>query len=336
MTQRPVRRARRSGAIAAFATIPAIALATIVAPCACPEHQQHAAGALANAAAPTHALPGASAAAPQATGHHATGTTHGPAATVQHAMPAGLRDMAWVVGTPQVPLVLRQDAGELALGDPPPVAAPIAQGARATAEPVAARSELTTAQATAKLSRRCRTLLKAKRPSRLSKSDRRKRSACLRQRRALIAQSATPTPAPTTPATPTPTPAATTPAPTPTPGAGLPTPTPTPAPCASPCVRALGVTAKDQGGRFIFTLTRATVEADRVSFQFENKDAQDHNLFVQPKDRPDLAQPVSTLLAPGGRATKELDLAPGTYTLRCLIEGHETMTVDITVTAPIR
>ncbi len=101
-------------------------------------------------------------------------------------------------------------------------------------------------------------------------------------------------------------------------------------------MRAIGVQAKDLGGEFVFTLTRASVEADRVSFQFENRDAQDHNLFVEPKGRPDLAQPVSTLLAPGGRVTKELDLSPGTYTLRCLIRGHEAMIVDITVTAPVR
>lgn len=341
-------RSRRWGALAAFATVPAVALAAGLTPCLCPGHDAHRGGATVaiGAAHHAHGEPRAAHGSGAEHGHDAAGPAAGRAtsgadapAPMHHAGSAGVPSMAWVVGTPQVPLVLRQDAGALALGDAPPEPVAVAARAAAGGRPVADRSQLTTAQATAKLSRRCRKLLKAKRPSRLSASDRRRRSACLRQRRALIAASQAPAdePTPTTPTSTTPT--ATTPtagAPTATP---VPTPTPaaTPAPCAAPCVRAIGVQALDDLTRgFIFTLSRATVEADRVSFQFENKDAQDHNLFVQPKGRPDLAEPVSTLLAPGGRVTKELDLAPGTYTLRCLILGHETMTVDITVTAPVR
>lgn len=340
------RRGRRSGTVAALAAVPAIALAAAFTPCLCPEHDAHRGAALA-AASPGHHAHGAAHAthpdaaqpAPRAQAAHGAGAEVRVAGPAHHAGSSAAQRMAWVVGTPQVPLVLRQDAGALALGDAPPQPVAVAARAAAGTEPVAIRSQLTTAQATAKLSRRCRKLLKAKRPSRLSASDRRRRSSCLRQRRALIAASQAPAdePTPTTPTSTTP--AATTPTagtPTPTP-VTTPTPAATPAPCAAPCVRAIGVQALDDATRgFIFTLTRATVEADRVSFQFENKDAQDHNLFVQPKGRPELAEPVSTRLAPGGRVTKELDLAPGTYTLRCVILGHESMTVDITVTAPVR
>lgn len=253
----------------------------------------------------------------------------------------GARPMAWVVGTPRTPLVLRQDAGALALGDAPteePVAAR-AHAARASTEPVAVRDALTTAQATAKLSRRCRKLLKVKRPSRLSRSDRRKRSACLKQRRKLIAESTasapTPTPSPTTP-TPTPaptTPTGGTPGPTPTP-----TPTPSSSPCAgkNPCVGAVGVSAIDNGARLYFTLTRGSVMADRVSFEFTNTDSQSHNLFIEEKGKPATRQAVVADLAMKERKTVEIALAPGTYTLRCIIPGHEAMVVDLTVQAPVR
>lgn len=211
-------------------------------------------------------------------------------------------------------------------------------------EQVGARQELSVADATAKLSRRCRKLVKAKRPSRLSAADRRRRTACLKQRRALIAASRT-APAATTPSATTP--AATTP-PTPTPLAtplipgATPAPTPTPdasSPCAGkiPCFAAAGVTARDVNGVFVFTLTRGTVMADRVSFEFANADAQDHNLWIKPKGSPDSASTlIAGDLAPNGRVVKELALTPGTYVLRCRIAGHESMTVDFVVQAPIR
>lgn len=341
MTQAGSATTRRRGAFAAFAAVPLIALAAAAAPCACPDHVGHGSQHAAH-----EATTPAERASMTAMAHHAgpDGSRTAPAGATHRAAShrAGrmaMRDMAWVVGTPQVPIVLRQDAGPLALGDAP-TPAPVALAARAasTTEPVAQRAELTVEQATAKLSRRCRKLVKAKRPSRLSKSDRRRRAACLEQRRQLIADSKTQpgTPAPTPTPTPAPVPTA---APT-TPGSATPTPTPAPStsPCAgkNPCYGAVGVTAIDSGTKLYFTLTRGSVMADRVSFEFSNTDSQSHNLFIEEKGKPETQQPIVADLAMKSSKRVDMALAPGTYTLKCTIPGHESMVVDFTVTAPVR
>ncbi|MBO9532983.1 MAG: hypothetical protein J7513_08425 [Solirubrobacteraceae bacterium] len=217
-------------------------------------------------------------------------------------------------------------------------------------EPTATRlaTVITTREATTQLSKRCRTLIKAKR-SRLTTTEKHKRLGCVRERRAIVQRSIAeatgqlPATADLPTGSPTPTPA---PGSTPAPGASpTPMPTATPAPrgaCASvpnAVYAAVGVDAFDDGTHLYFQLTRGSVTADCVSFELRNHDSQAHNLYVQEKGRPSTAKPVIANLAPGAggtvtRATAELKLDPGTYTLRCVIPGHEAMTVDFTVVAP--
>lgn len=64
-------------------------------------------------------------------------------------------------------------------------------------------------------------------------------------------------------------------------------------------------------------------------------------MYIQERGKPSTTKAVVANLdaGPGGtvtRATAELKLAPGTYTLRCVIPGHEAMTVDFVVAAPPR
>lgn len=171
--------------------------------------------------------------------------------------------------------------------------------------------------ANAKLSPRCRRLIKTKRPSKLSARDRARRSRCFAQRRAIIRQlAAAETPAPTTPAT----------------------------DCGTPCVGAVGVRAIDNG--VAFELTRTSITADIVAFELENADRQLHNLAIAPTDSlGNVNGPVTMVIAdtppvsptiPTPRPSAQIALAPGTYKLICTLPGHGPMAVDFTVRAPTR
>lgn len=171
--------------------------------------------------------------------------------------------------------------------------------------------------ANAKLSPRCRRLIKTKRPSKLSARDRARRSRCFARRRAIIRQlAAAETPAPTSPAT----------------------------DCGTPCVGAVGVRAIDNG--IAFELTRTSVTADVVAFELENVDRQLHNLAIAPTDSlGNVNGPVTTVIAetppvspsiPTPRPSAQVALAPGTYKLICTLPGHGPMAVDFTVRAPAR
>lgn len=351
--------------LATLALAPAIALATFAAPCDCPEHVGAAHGAGAHhadrtpPAAVAHDAHRSTASAP--TGHF--GASASVNATSSTAFTVGSAERPLVADGPEGPLwaateprpvgrtahgtfaeqiVAEQidaeqiDADQLSSGNPS--AAPDA-GERAV------RASLSTQQATRQLSKRCQRLLKAKRPSKLSKADRKRRARCLSQRRALIAESkapdastgvtapapATPGPAPATGTTPGTAPAST-PAPTPT-------PTPGTAP-AGPVYAAVGVTAID--GDVLFQLTRAVATADIVNFELTNTDRQVHNLWIRATGKPETAkvivadlEPAATGAAPS-RANKNMTLAPGEYELVCVVAGHGPMTVPFTVVAPAR
>ncbi|MEH3052721.1 MAG: hypothetical protein PGN13_01780 [Patulibacter minatonensis] len=373
------RRAKLIGAAGSLAAAPALALAVALAPCDCPLHTGP--GTTPHAGHTAMAMgPAKVTRASAGDGSHAE---HGRADTQDGA--------GWEVGTPTFPLVARGVRGPLAIDRRPAgmdhgtpesryVAARLearrlsgvrdpqqrlrlqlglaAVPATDGDEPVATRAAvLTTAQATKKLSAKCRKLLKAKRPSKLSKADRRRRTACQKQRGKLIADSAKPatsTPATAPAAAPAPatagTTARTTPAPasaaTPVPTAAptaAPSPTPAPATgvCAgkNPCYAAVGVQALDSD--VAFALSRATVQADIVSFQLENKDRQTHNLYIAPVDSAgeingSITKIVGDLAAGGVSDGVNMRLAPGRYKLICVVTGHSPMAVGFTVQAPVR
>ncbi len=72
---------------------------------------------------------------------------------------------------------------------------------------------------------------------------------------------------------------------------------------------------------FTITLSRPRVRAGNVIVQVINFGMDDHDLVLQGNARGSKTHTFA-LLAPGGRATRELKLAPGRYTLYCAVPGH--------------
>jgi hypothetical protein len=365
---------QRRSLLATASLVPAIALATFALPSgASPSGARAAAVQVATAAHASHGgdamagmdMSGMTMAEPAAAEHaaavDATATgSDGSDGAARTSVDADA--MGFEVGSPQHPLVTRGPDGPLWASTRQNAPGSTSHGTfaaqtvarqldalRAARTPsaaddealVATRSVLTTAQATKKLSKSCQRLLK-KRKSKLGKSDRKKRTKCLEQRRRLVAASKKPAsstpgvtaPAPTTPGpTPTPTtPAPTTPAPTTptgtTPGATEP---------AGPVYGAVGVTAID--GNEKFKLTRGIVSADIVNFELSNSDRQNHNLWIVARDAS--GNPVGTPVVIYGSAAAgstqsdaNLTLAPGDYTLYCTVAGHGPMAVKFVVTKP--
>lgn len=223
-------------------------------------------------------------------------------------------------------------------------------------EPVATRAALSTAQATRRLSKRCQKLLKAKRPSKLRRADRKRRSACLRQRRELIRKSREsheaeppPQPAPGAPAPVLEGPKPTTAPPPATQQPAPPAPTTPQQPgevtnemrCtdgnpATTCFAAAGVMAID--GDVPFVLTRGDVRADVVNFELQNTDRQVHDLWIAPADAEgNITGPPTKIVGevePDGRSSRDMALQPGVYRLICTIPGHGPMSVRFIVRAP--
>lgn len=225
-------------------------------------------------------------------------------------------------------------------------------------DPVAARAALTTAQATKKLTKKCQRLVKAKKPSRLSKADRKARTKCLEQRRKLIADSkkkpdttpgtTTPTSptSPTGPSSPTSPTAPSAPA-TPSPTTPAPTTPTTPAPptaCTTPGEgTTLAVTAFDEGAQF--ELSSCGLKAGKITFAFDNTDgSEDHNLVIADgyNEITDAGQTSSTptglrgavnAVHPGKSATVAVTLAAGDYWLICTVPGHVAMAIKFRVFA---
>jgi hypothetical protein len=281
-------------------------------------------------------------------GPDAAGTTDGAGGSSNlHPLP-GMPGMKYKVGTATHPVVADGPDGPLWKATGSRSAAAREGVARATAAAIASRAAgaggdrgelatrtavLTTAQATKQLTAKCRRLVKAKKPSKLSKKDRKRRTACLKTRAKLIAQSkpgpAQPPTGPIAPAAPIvgPVPVGTVPAPT------TPAPTsPTPETPAGPVYAAAGVKAIDGG--VPFALTRSTAVADIVNFELVNTDAQNHNLWIQVRDQPATKKAIIASLAPGQRANANVQLAPGEYQLICIVPGHGAMTMLFTVVAP--
>lgn len=209
---------------------------------------------------------------------------------------------------------------------------------------------LTKKQATKKLSKSCQKLINAKKPSKLKKSDKKKRATCIKKRDKLIKDSKAPAPGTGTNPDGNPAPGGT-PAPQPNPNTPAPT-TPTPPTLPDPqtneqrctdknpatkCYAAVGVRADD--GDVPFVLSRGEVTADIVSFELENADRQIHNLLIGRANTAGtelVGQPDEVVgdTEGGERGNREVTLTPGTYLLICSISGHDPMTIKFVVKAP--
>lgn len=109
-----------------------------------------------------------------------------------------------------------------------------------------------------------------------------------------------------------------TPTPTPKPGAS-PTPTPTPVPTATPDpIKYPSRTGVDLS-EWIVRPTYRALATGRVVFSAANLGEDDHNLSV----RGGGVEYGKVDVAPGDTGSLILQLAPGTYTLYCSLQGHE-------------
>jgi plastocyanin len=72
---------------------------------------------------------------------------------------------------------------------------------------------------------------------------------------------------------------------------------------------------------YSFSLSRTTVPAGKVIFEFVNHGQDEHNLNVGPVEGP-LAGSFANTPA-SGVSDQELELRPGTYTLFCSLPEHE-------------
>lgn len=350
---------RRSRALAA-ASLPALAAAAVLAwPCDCPDHVG------------LHG--GATAAAPAAMQHEGMHTMaadeRGP---VAQSRSSATDDGAgapsdFEVGTPERPTVSRGPRGPLWSTSRPSKPGRASHGSfaeitvaeqldalrtadRATGQttgddPAADRAAvLTTAQATKKLSKKCQKLLRAK-VSKLRKADRKRRSACLAQRRKLVAASksqptdttgvaapSAPVQGPKPTATP---PASEEPAPQTTPDTPSPT---TPVPTTPEKVYAAAGVRPTDTDPAKWILTRSSAKADIVNFELDNTDRQVHNLWIAPGDASGaVTGPLVEVigdLAEGQRKAVDVALKPGIYILICTIPGHGSMQAKFTVFAP--
>lgn len=291
--------------------------------------------------------------APAAASAHAGHHSGAAQATRQVAT----RDAMFVVADPRNPRIARGPRGPLWLAYTPRtpgttamgltyaeryVASQRAAAAHGSAQRTAAKG-LTVAQATKKLSKKCRKLVKITKASqlkKLKKADRKARTKCLEQRRKIIADSKKdPAPTPTTPSTPAPSaPAPSTPAPsTPAPTSPAPTTPAPPAACTTPGTSPVTVTAIDEGRQF--ELSSCGVAAGSIQFTFDNTDAdEEHNVVlaegVTAGGGPSgTVRVISTNIKGGQSATKSFALAAGDYVLICTVDGHSAMTVKFKVFA---
>jgi plastocyanin len=89
-------------------------------------------------------------------------------------------------------------------------------------------------------------------------------------------------------------------------------------PTAPPTVPHVQITAVE----YSFTLSRTTVPAGKVIFQFVNHGQDEHNLNVAPNSEGAVAGTFSNLQSQGV-SNQEIELKPGSYTLFCSLPEHE-------------
>ena len=375
------------GRAALGAATAAMGVAAVAWPCACPDHvapaaqasTQHVAAAqgahAAHLAGAAHAagttrdpISAVSAPARTTTGtpsHHGA-PSHQGGSIPQRRNVSASTSAAFDVGSRAKPLVAEGPSGPLwkptaprkpgtsmpgmAAQAPRAGASDAAAPAATTDDATATRAVLTTTQATRRLSRRCQRLIKAKRVSKLSKADRKRRATCIAKRRAIVEASkpksegapstgvgspAAPIQGPVPTATPA-APIAGTPTPAPGTQPGTPTPTPGPSgpdPATVQC-NAVGLKARDVDPLKPFAMTRGvacTSSTGTVNFELQNGDRQFHNLGVQLPGQANSLVSILDAVPAGDTLNANVKLNPGTYEIVCMVPGHGAMTVQITI-----
>jgi plastocyanin len=71
----------------------------------------------------------------------------------------------------------------------------------------------------------------------------------------------------------------------------------------------------DPGGQLLFTASKATAPAGKVTINFDNTSGVDHNIAIAGKGK--------TPITPNGKGSFTATYAPGTYTYICEVPGHE-------------
>jgi plastocyanin len=71
----------------------------------------------------------------------------------------------------------------------------------------------------------------------------------------------------------------------------------------------------DPGGQLLFTASKATAPAGKVTINFANTSGVDHNIAIAGKGK--------TPITPNGKGSFTATYAPGTYTYICEVPGHE-------------
>jgi hypothetical protein len=108
-----------------------------------------------------------------------------------------------------------------------------------------------------------------------------------------------------------------------------------PAPAAPVCVPEdsewLTVTALDVNARFTLRLSRTCLRAGRTVVQYQNTDAQEHDLWVEGTSPLIAKREVVASAAPESLEQAEANLTAGEWRLFCAIPGHGTMSRTVSV-----
>ena len=87
------------------------------------------------------------------------------------------------------------------------------------------------------------------------------------------------------------------------------------------------------GREYAFSVEPATVSGPKVFFEFTNDGREDHELVVFSSAGEELGEVHE--LAPGKSGTLALELAPGTYQLKCLVEKDGRTHADLGMVAEL-
>ena len=79
---------------------------------------------------------------------------------------------------------------------------------------------------------------------------------------------------------------------------------------------------------FSYALDKPEASEGTINFVIENIGAMQHDFAIQAND----VEQKSVLLNPGQSTTLSVTLAPGTYTYRCTVPGHEVLGMKGTLT----
>jgi hypothetical protein len=93
----------------------------------------------------------------------------------------------------------------------------------------------------------------------------------------------------------------------------------------------LTVTALDVNAKFVLRLSRTCLRAGRTVVQYQNQDAQEHDLWVEGTSPQVAKREVVASAAPESLEQAETTLTAGEWRLFCSIPGHGTMSRTVSV-----